>query len=408
MCIWSTPTNGFRSQGDSRPQRRKEHRHSLRPRGGSNVVTDGMDRLSDGAKIKIAGDEAERSAAAPAPERCPAKRATLRRLRLEGRRKRWSRSDEYFPPVRTQAGGYFAADDCAGAGGPGRRALSADFIAAGRRLSDDPGADLLPRRQPHGDGDHRDRAAGSAAGRNPGPAADDLEQLRRRLGHHLAIQSCRSISTSRSRTCRRPSARPTACCRAACRRRRSYAKINPADQPILTLAVTSNSMSLTQLQDVANNRLAAKISEVPGVGLVTPCRRQRAGGPGRSGSAETGRLWTQHRRSALAARQHQCQPAEGQLRRSGSGLHDQRQRPDPGSERLSRIRSFPIRTARRCTCAMSPESASPRRTPNRAPGTTNAGDRSQCTAPARRQCDRHGRSDQEAAAGARWRRLPPA
>jgi multidrug efflux pump len=49
-----------------------------------------------------------------------------------------------------------------------------------------------------------------------------------------------------------------------------YAKVNPADQPILTLAVTSESMSLTQLQDVANNRLASKISEVPGVGLVSP------------------------------------------------------------------------------------------------------------------------------------------
>jgi multidrug efflux pump len=49
-----------------------------------------------------------------------------------------------------------------------------------------------------------------------------------------------------------------------------YAKVNPADQPILTLAVTSESMSLTQLQDVANNRLASKISEVPGVGQVTP------------------------------------------------------------------------------------------------------------------------------------------
>jgi multidrug efflux pump len=50
----------------------------------------------------------------------------------------------------------------------------------------------------------------------------------------------------------------------------TYAKVNPADQPILTLAVTSDSMSLTQLQDAANNRLGAKISEVPGVGLVTP------------------------------------------------------------------------------------------------------------------------------------------
>jgi len=49
-----------------------------------------------------------------------------------------------------------------------------------------------------------------------------------------------------------------------------YAKVNPADQPILTLAVTSESLSLTQLQDIANNRLASKISEVSGVGLVTP------------------------------------------------------------------------------------------------------------------------------------------
>ncbi|RDI99723.1 multidrug transporter subunit MdtC [Dyella solisilvae] len=50
----------------------------------------------------------------------------------------------------------------------------------------------------------------------------------------------------------------------------TYAKVNPADRPILTLAVSSRSMSLPQLQDVANNRLGAKISQVSGVGLVTP------------------------------------------------------------------------------------------------------------------------------------------
>jgi multidrug efflux pump len=49
----------------------------------------------------------------------------------------------------------------------------------------------------------------------------------------------------------------------------TYAKENPADQPILTLAITSKSMSLTQLQDYANNRLGTKISEIEGVGLVT-------------------------------------------------------------------------------------------------------------------------------------------
>src|ERR1700744_3655383 len=50
----------------------------------------------------------------------------------------------------------------------------------------------------------------------------------------------------------------------------TYAKVNPADQPILTLAAPSTAMSLPQLQDLANNRLASKIAEVPGVGLVTP------------------------------------------------------------------------------------------------------------------------------------------
>ncbi len=50
----------------------------------------------------------------------------------------------------------------------------------------------------------------------------------------------------------------------------TYAKVNPADRPILTLAVTSKAMSLPQLQDIANNRIASKIAEVPGVGLVTP------------------------------------------------------------------------------------------------------------------------------------------
>src|SRR6201982_4078620 len=47
-----------------------------------------------------------------------------------------------------------------------------------------------------------------------------------------------------------------------------YAKINPADAPILTLAVTSKSMSLTDLEDVSETRLAQKISQLSSVGLV--------------------------------------------------------------------------------------------------------------------------------------------
>src|SRR6202789_2835041 len=47
-----------------------------------------------------------------------------------------------------------------------------------------------------------------------------------------------------------------------------YAKINPANAPILTLAVTSKSVSLTQLEDLSETRLAQKISQLNGVGLV--------------------------------------------------------------------------------------------------------------------------------------------
>jgi multidrug efflux pump len=48
-----------------------------------------------------------------------------------------------------------------------------------------------------------------------------------------------------------------------------YSKSNPADAPVLTLALTSNSIPLTQVEDLADTRLAQKISQLAGVGLVS-------------------------------------------------------------------------------------------------------------------------------------------
>jgi multidrug efflux pump len=48
-----------------------------------------------------------------------------------------------------------------------------------------------------------------------------------------------------------------------------YAKVNPADVPVLTLGITSKSLSLPEVQDLVDVRLAQKISQLPGVGLVT-------------------------------------------------------------------------------------------------------------------------------------------
>lgn len=54
-----------------------------------------------------------------------------------------------------------------------------------------------------------------------------------------------------------------------------YSKVNPADPPIMTLAVTSSAMPMTQVEDMVETRVAQKISQVSGVGLVTLSGGQR-------------------------------------------------------------------------------------------------------------------------------------
>jgi multidrug efflux pump len=55
----------------------------------------------------------------------------------------------------------------------------------------------------------------------------------------------------------------------------TYAKFNPADAPIMTLAVTSKTLELTQVEDLSFTRLAQKISQLPGVGVVSISGGQR-------------------------------------------------------------------------------------------------------------------------------------
>ena len=54
-----------------------------------------------------------------------------------------------------------------------------------------------------------------------------------------------------------------------------YAKVNPADAPVLTLAISSDTLPLTEVQNMVNTRLAQKISQVAGVGLVSLAGGQR-------------------------------------------------------------------------------------------------------------------------------------
>ena len=68
-----------------------------------------------------------------------------------------------------------------------------------------------------------------------------------------------------------------------------YSKVNPADAPVLTLALTSDVLPLREVQSLADTRLAPKISQLPGVGLVTisggqkPAVRVRANPDGAGG-----------------------------------------------------------------------------------------------------------------------------
>ena len=71
-------------------------------------------------------------------------------------------------------------------------------------------------------------------------------------------RKCSSPSTRREPTC--PPDLPTP---------PIYSKTNPADTPILTLALTSTRMPLSKVEDLADTRLAPKISQLPGVGLVS-------------------------------------------------------------------------------------------------------------------------------------------
>ena len=54
-----------------------------------------------------------------------------------------------------------------------------------------------------------------------------------------------------------------------------YAKVNPADAPILVLAITSPTMPLARLHDIAEQRVASKLSQLPGIGMVSVGGGQR-------------------------------------------------------------------------------------------------------------------------------------
>ncbi len=117
-----------------------------------------------------------------------------------------------------------------------------------------------------------------------------------------------------------------------------YAKVNPADAPVLILGITSKVMPLTEVEDLADTRIAQKISQIKGVGVVSISGGQRPAVRVVVEPARPGRLRTESRRSAHDHQQRQPERPEGHARRPEPRLHGQYQRSDPQRRRLRQRR----------------------------------------------------------------------
>ena len=106
-----------------------------------------------------------------------------------------------------------------------------------------------------------------------------------------------------------------------------YAKVNPADTPILTFALFSNALPLSKVEDLADTRLTPKISQLPGVGLVSisggqkPAVRIQANP---TALASYG-INLEDVRNAITVGERE--PGQGKFRRPASGVSDRRERP---------------------------------------------------------------------------------
>ena len=149
------------------------------------VVTDGQDKLQDGQPSvrRSAPIPAGASPAGPSADRPTAGRPKAR----DAARPRGT--DESVAAVHSAAGRDLAADGGHPAGGHRGLPAAAGFGAAAGGLPDHPGADVLSRREPGGDGVVGHRAAGAPVRPGARPEADDLHQFLRQLAHHAAVRA---------------------------------------------------------------------------------------------------------------------------------------------------------------------------------------------------------------------------
>ena len=106
-----------------------------------------------------------------------------------------------------------------------------------------------------------------------------------------------------------------------------YHEVNPADVPVLILALTSDTLPLHEVNDYAATTLVQKLSQISGVGAVTVEGGQTRAVRLQADVGEAGRPWTfAGGRAPRDRRQHRGQ-SERPARRRAPGVPDRRQRP---------------------------------------------------------------------------------
>ena len=113
-----------------------------------------------------------------------------------------------------------------------------------------------------------------------------------------------------------------------------YAKVNPADAPILTLALTSRTAPMTEVEAAAEQRLAQKISQIGGVGLVAISGGQRPAVRIDVNSRQLASYGLSLSNVTTAIARGERQWREGLVRRADARLCDRRQRPARAPRRL--------------------------------------------------------------------------
>ena len=261
---------------------------------------------------------------------------------------------EPVSPIYSPAGRHVSVDGGDFAGGLCGFHATARFGASGSGLPDDSGCHVLSRSESGRGGLCGHGAAGAAV--RPGAGLNQMTstssdgssiiilQFSLELNIDVAEQEVQAAINAAQTYL--PADLPTP---------PIYSKTNPADTPILTLALTSDTIPLSQVEDLADTRLAQKISQLPGVGLVSisggqkPAVRMQVNPTALSSYG----INLEDVRTALQATS--LESGERQFRRAAPGLSDRRERPAADQQGLHNRWSSPIATARRCCCRTWPQ-----------------------------------------------------